>query len=64
MLASIIVLGYLGIAGYIYNDYRKVISKYNVQRNGFRFIVRDAKGKFVKLPRNTIHGFFTLLCLA
>lgn len=59
-----LITGYLIIAQVIYNDYRKVKKNYNVQRNGFRYVIRNKQGKFVKMPRNNIHGFFTLLCLA
>lgn len=58
-----IVIGYAAISGIIYKDYKRVVNKYKVKRNGFRFIVRDAKGKFVAMPRNTISGFFTLITL-
>ena len=60
----ITIIGYLIIAKVIYNDYRKVKLNYIVQRNGFRYVIRNKKGKFVKMPRNNIQGFFTMLCLA
>lgn len=63
-MIMITMIGYLIIAKVIYNDYRKVKLNYIVQRNGFRYVIRNKQGKFVKMPRNNIAGFFTMLCLA
>lgn len=58
-----IVIGYAAISLVIYSDWKKVNKKYKIKRNGFKFVVRDNKGKFVKLPKSNISGFFTVISL-
>jgi len=54
-----VVAGLSLIAYVLIKDWVKVVSKYRVERKGRNWVVRDSKGRFVRITPN----FFDVLSL-
>ena len=51
-MIHIALLGYTMIALFLLYQYNVVCAKYNVQDNGYKYIVRDRKGRFVACTKS------------
>lgn len=55
---------YTGFLCYGHYQYSKVKKAYSVKWNGFKYIVRDNKGKFKLQAKGRINGLFDIIRLA
>lgn len=48
----VVAIGLSLIAYVLAKDLKRVLDKYTVTHNGYYWIVRDSKGRFVRITRN------------
>lgn len=51
-MISILFVSYLALLAALSFNWLAVASKYNIKWNGYKWVVRDSRGRFVVITRN------------